>query len=366
MEITCIRDIRGENINWMALGERFQNFREARNMSQQEAGDQLSITAAGIVSFESGFYGDRKSINIIWNISFKWNLSVNWLLNGIGKPHDADPIKLMPETLIIQKGSGIRRSFDRVEAEEGNYSDLALEFVMAIDKFKIKNGYPFPSWTQIFEIITALGYRKSVPARIAPLGYIIKHQEWAEKLKHMNEAIEKTTDLRDKDYRKKIANTTPEPISQFAPGVPRSFLVAQDPTAFINTKAILPSKVLYIKSKKKRKRQAAILSIPTPSKAKKQRRVKIVKCTHMKGKKFLLTDRESRQYIVENLPQFCRDNKLTPSNMYSVASGKRKQHKGWRAEVVSVKLEPMLDLEPKVESVVEICILDRIRSGLIS
>jgi hypothetical protein len=40
-----------------------------------------------------------------------------------------------------------------------------LEFVMAIDDYKRVNNRPFPSWSEVFEVIQYLGYRK-----IADLG----------------------------------------------------------------------------------------------------------------------------------------------------------------------------------------------------
>lgn len=35
-----------------------------------------------------------------------------------------------------------------------------LEFVMAIDEYKRANSRPFPSWSEVFEVIRYLGYRK--------------------------------------------------------------------------------------------------------------------------------------------------------------------------------------------------------------
>lgn len=35
-----------------------------------------------------------------------------------------------------------------------------LEFVLAIDEYKRVNNRPFPSWSEVFEIIRYLGYRK--------------------------------------------------------------------------------------------------------------------------------------------------------------------------------------------------------------
>ena len=39
-------------------------------------------------------------------------------------------------------------------------SDELLEFVLAIDDYKRVNNRPFPSWSEVFEVIRYLGYRR--------------------------------------------------------------------------------------------------------------------------------------------------------------------------------------------------------------
>ncbi len=39
-------------------------------------------------------------------------------------------------------------------------SDELLDFVLAVDDYKRVNAKPFPSWSEVFEIIRYLGYRK--------------------------------------------------------------------------------------------------------------------------------------------------------------------------------------------------------------
>jgi hypothetical protein len=39
-------------------------------------------------------------------------------------------------------------------------SDEQFEFLMAIDEYKKQNTRPFPTWTEVLEVIKALGYRK--------------------------------------------------------------------------------------------------------------------------------------------------------------------------------------------------------------
>ncbi len=59
-----------------------------------------------------------------------------------------------------RRGPGRRRSDERKAAEEGQMSDEQFEFLMVIDEYKRKNARPFPTWTEVLEVIKALGYRK--------------------------------------------------------------------------------------------------------------------------------------------------------------------------------------------------------------
>ncbi len=59
-----------------------------------------------------------------------------------------------------RRGPGRRLTAERKSAEEGQMSDEQFEFVMAIDRYKRKNARPFPTWTEVLEVIKALGYRK--------------------------------------------------------------------------------------------------------------------------------------------------------------------------------------------------------------
>ena len=69
-----------------------------------------------------------------------------------------------------RRGPGKRRSDERKSAEEGQMSDEQFEFLMAIDEYKKKNAKHFPTWTEVLELIKALGYRKvAEPQPLAPL-----------------------------------------------------------------------------------------------------------------------------------------------------------------------------------------------------
>lgn len=59
-----------------------------------------------------------------------------------------------------RRGPGHRRSAERRAAEEGEMTEEQFEFLMAIDEYKRANQRPFPTWTEVLEIIKAMGYRK--------------------------------------------------------------------------------------------------------------------------------------------------------------------------------------------------------------
>jgi hypothetical protein len=59
-----------------------------------------------------------------------------------------------------RRGPGRRRGEIRKEAEEGEMSGDLLEFVMAVDEYKRVNSRPFPTWSEVFEIVHYLGYRR--------------------------------------------------------------------------------------------------------------------------------------------------------------------------------------------------------------
>jgi hypothetical protein len=59
-----------------------------------------------------------------------------------------------------RRGPGKRRSDERRSAEEGQLTDEQFNFLIAIDDYKKLNSRPFPTWTEVLEVIKALGYRK--------------------------------------------------------------------------------------------------------------------------------------------------------------------------------------------------------------
>jgi hypothetical protein len=60
-----------------------------------------------------------------------------------------------------RRGPGRRRSDARRSAEEGEMSEEQFDFLMAVNEYKSVNKRPFPTWTEVLDVIHALGYRKT-------------------------------------------------------------------------------------------------------------------------------------------------------------------------------------------------------------
>lgn len=68
-------------------------------------------------------------------------------------------------SLDRRRGPGRRRTDYRRDAEEGHMNEEQLDFLKAIDEYKRVNSRPFPTWTEVLDIVLYMGYRK-----VAPLG----------------------------------------------------------------------------------------------------------------------------------------------------------------------------------------------------
>lgn len=64
-----------------------------------------------------------------------------------------------------RRGPGRRRTDQRRSAEEGEMTEAQFEFLKAVNEYKEVNSRPFPSWTEVLDIVEALGYRKVAPPR---------------------------------------------------------------------------------------------------------------------------------------------------------------------------------------------------------
>ena len=60
-----------------------------------------------------------------------------------------------------------RRQVDPTTCER-DYSDEEITFMKAMDLYKRANRRPFPTWSEVLEVLRALGYRKVAEATALP------------------------------------------------------------------------------------------------------------------------------------------------------------------------------------------------------
>ena len=53
----------------------------------------------------------------------------------------------------------LRRQIEPTTCER-DYSGAEVEFMRAMDDYKRKSGRPFPTWSEVLEVMLSLGYRK--------------------------------------------------------------------------------------------------------------------------------------------------------------------------------------------------------------
>jgi hypothetical protein len=82
-------------------------------------------------------------------------------LETVEKRHGAE----RRSSLDRRRGPGRRRTDYRRAAEEGHMNEEQVDFLRAIDEYKRVNHRPFPTWTEVLDIVLYLGYR-----RVAPVG----------------------------------------------------------------------------------------------------------------------------------------------------------------------------------------------------
>jgi hypothetical protein len=60
-----------------------------------------------------------------------------------------------------------RRLIDPTTCER-DYSDEEIEFMKSMDQYKRENRRPFPTWSEVLEVLLALGYRKVADRSVMP------------------------------------------------------------------------------------------------------------------------------------------------------------------------------------------------------
>lgn len=73
-----------------------------------------------------------------------------------------------PKPTVVPAGERRQRKERRRRVDpttfEKQYTDDEIEFMNAVQRFKVQTGRPFPSHREVLRIADSLGYRKSVPS----------------------------------------------------------------------------------------------------------------------------------------------------------------------------------------------------------
>ena len=85
-------------------------------------------------------------------------------------------VDIRPTGLERRRGPGRRRSDFVKAADEGEMSPEQFLFIKAIDAYKRVNNRPYPTWTEVLEVIRKLGYRKTQPSQL----HLSAAEDWLE------------------------------------------------------------------------------------------------------------------------------------------------------------------------------------------
>ena len=72
---------------------------------------------------------------------------------------DDAPTEASEPEVVDRRKQDRRRQIDPTTCER-DYSGCEVEFMRAMDEYKRKSGRPFPTWSEVLEVLISLGYRK--------------------------------------------------------------------------------------------------------------------------------------------------------------------------------------------------------------
>lgn len=129
------------------------------------AGDQpTTASLAGTTPDETRLKGWLMLQELDQNLKVDRRVGLNRRLrndrrNGTGLPPQGEERRLTTPRRKVER----RRQIDPTTCER-DYSGDEVEFMRAMDEYKRRSGRPFPTWSEVLEVIRGLGYAKPVAA----------------------------------------------------------------------------------------------------------------------------------------------------------------------------------------------------------
>jgi len=80
----------------------------------------------------------------------------------------AIPVALERRTGSERRDQGERRRQIDPTTCERDYSNDEIDFMKAMDQYKRDNRRPFPTWSEVLEVLRAMGYRKVADQTLMP------------------------------------------------------------------------------------------------------------------------------------------------------------------------------------------------------
>lgn len=153
-------------LDWIAIGKRLSHYCDTNHLTAEMVAKRAGLNESTVANIERG--RQYRTLSPLWAIIRSEKLNPKWFLKGQGAMFVQTADEL-PVTLIRKRSAGIRRSEERLAAENGQHEGNVLEFILAVEGYKRLNNRPFPALSEIFELVHHLGYRKVEAPSINPL-----------------------------------------------------------------------------------------------------------------------------------------------------------------------------------------------------
>jgi hypothetical protein len=86
---------------------------------------------------------------------------------GTDRRHRSIPVAVERRSGKDRRQGERRRQIDPTTCER-DYNDEEIAFMKAMDQYKRDNRRPFPTWSEVLEVLHALGYRKVAEPSVMP------------------------------------------------------------------------------------------------------------------------------------------------------------------------------------------------------
>lgn len=129
--------------------------------------EPVSNTAATVEASSGGFGVETSPVDTLGAVAPALERVADEAQAGVSFPNDrrkrnipvATDRRRAANAAKARENSGRRRLIDPTTCER-DYSDEETDFMKAMDRYKRDNRRPFPTWSEVLEVMRSLGYRR--------------------------------------------------------------------------------------------------------------------------------------------------------------------------------------------------------------